>query len=216
MRAIIFANGSFTHPPELQPGDLLIAADGGARHCLALGLTPQLVIGDFDSLDDDQLRRLRQAGAELIQYPTHKDYTDLELALSHARQRGARQILVLAALGGRWDQTLANVLLPAAREYIGLDIRLIDGTQEIGLIHPRQRLEIHGQPGDLLSLIPLLGDTYGIITSGLEYPLQNETLYFGSTRGVSNVLVNPSAWVTLEEGLLLCVVIHGDENLIGR
>jgi thiamine pyrophosphokinase len=208
LRAIIFANGGFTAPPELLPSDLIIAADGGGRHCLALGLTPHLVVGDFDSLDADQLALLRQAGAELIRYSTHKDYTDLELALQHARQRGAEQVLVLAALGGRWDQTLANVLLPAANQFADLPIHLLDGNQEISLIHAGQTHLLQGSPGDTLSLIPLMGDALGVTTYGLEYPLQGETLSFGSTRGVSNVLLGEQARVSLEAGLLLCVVIH--------
>ncbi len=208
MRAIIFANGGYTQPSVLQDDDLIIAADGGARHCLAFGLTPHLVVGDFDSLDAEHLDFLQQTGAELIQYPTRKDYTDLELALQHARQRGASEILVLAALGGRWDQTLANVLLPAAKEYTGLNIRLVDGDQEIFLLTPGQTHLIHGQAGDTLSLIPLQGDVYGITTHGLEYPLLSETLLFGSTRGVSNLLLATQAQVTLKDGLLLCVLIH--------
>ena len=212
MRAILFANGGYTHPSTLRSDDLIIAADGGARHCLALGLTPHLVVGDFDSIDGDQLAMLRQTGAELIQYPERKDFTDLELALQHARQRGADEILVLAALGGRWDQTLANILLPAAEEYASLNIRLIDGAQEISLIKPGQRLDIHGRPGDTVSLIPLKGDAHGITTQALEYPLYCEILHFGSTRGVSNVLVEDQAWVSLQQGLLLCVVIHEDST----
>jgi thiamine pyrophosphokinase len=212
LRAILFANGGYTRPAALRPDDLIIAADGGARHCLNLGLTPHLVVGDFDSIDEDQLTTLRQAGVELVQYPTNKDFTDLELALRHARQNGADEILVLAALGGRWDQTLANVLLPAAKDFASLKIRLIDGSQEISLIHAGQRLEILGRPGDTVSLIPLQGDAHGITTQALEYPLNCETLHFGSTRGVSNVLVEERAWVALEQGLLLCVVIHDDST----
>ena len=211
MRAIIFANGVTSPPPTFQPDDLIIAADGGARHCLALGLTPHLVVGDFDSLDDDRLKLLRELGVELVQYPIRKDYTDLELALQHACQRGATEILVLAALGGRWDQTLANVLLLANQEFATLEICLIDGAQEIRLVHAGQHLEIHGNPGDTVSLIPLNGDAQGITTEDLEYPLHSETLRFGGTRGISNMMIAPSAAVFLKHGTLLCVVIHQQE-----
>jgi thiamine pyrophosphokinase len=211
LRAIIFANGGTTQLPDLQPDDLIIAADGGARHCLAYGLVPHLVVGDFDSLDDERLVQLRKRGVEMIQYPVRKDYTDLELALHHAMQRGAHKILVLAALGGRWDQTLANVLLPAAKEFAALDICLIDGAQEIRLFHAGQRMQINGCPGDTVSLVPLNGDAQGITTENLEYPLHAETLYFGSTRGISNVMTTNTATVYLDNGALLCVVIHQQE-----
>ncbi len=214
LRVIIFANGGYTSPSTLQPGDLIIAADGGARHCLALGLTPSLVVGDFDLLDERQLTLLRQAGAELVQYPTQKDYTDLELALQHACQLGATEILVLAALGGRWDQTLANMLLPASEEFAALPIRLIDGEQEIQLIHANRQMELHGHPGDTVSLIPLKGDADGVRTEALEYPLYGETLHFGSTRGISNVMTAESARVSLVKGLLCCITIHQNSEFI--
>lgn len=208
MRVIIFANGGFTYPPEFKPDDIIIAADGGAQHCLALGIIPRLVIGDFDSLDKAQIHQLEQAGARLIRYPARKDFTDLELALQHARDHGAEEVIVLGALGGRWDQTLANVLLPVGQEFKSLPIRLLDGAQEIMLIHPGRKMILKGNPGDTLSLIPLMGDTQHITTEGLEYPLCNENLLFGSTRGVSNRLLGEKATISFESGMLLCVVIH--------
>jgi thiamine pyrophosphokinase len=213
LRAIIYANGSLDgdvsrYSVQPRPGDLVIAADGGGRYCLELGLTPDLVVGDFDSLSLENLRFFESQGSQVYRYPTNKDYTDLELALQHAQQLGADEILVLAALGGRWDQTLANLLLPAALKFASLHIRLVDGAQEISTIHPGQCVEIHGQPGDTVSLIPLIGDAHGVVTHELEYPLKNETLLFGSTRGISNVMSQQTASVFLQEGLLLCVHIR--------
>lgn len=214
LRAIIFANGGLNgdashYSVRPNDGDLVIAADGGGRYCLELGLTPDLVVGDFDSLSPENLSFFESQGSQFIRYPTHKDYTDLELALQHAQQLGADEVIVLAALGGRWDQTLANLLLPAAQKFASLHIRLVDGLQEISTIHPGQRVEIHGQPGDTVSLVPLIGDAHGIVTQGLEYPLVDEPILFGSTRGISNVMLQQTASVYLQEGLLLCVHIRG-------
>jgi thiamine pyrophosphokinase len=215
LRAVVFANGVLSDPyksiSKIRPDDILIAADGGALHTEALGLTPDVVIGDFDSLEGEELSRLEASGAKVIRHPARKDYTDLELALQHARDLGADQILVIAALGNRWDQTLANLLLPASDSFTQVDIRLLDGLQEIFLVKAGQTVEIHGQPGDTLSLIPLYGDAHGITTQGLEYPLQEGTLSFGSTRGISNVLLKSVAKVDLREGLLVGVLIHGIE-----
>jgi thiamine pyrophosphokinase len=222
LRAVIFANGLLNQPATHRPEELVeyqaknqvedlivIAADGGARHCLRLGITPDVVIGDFDSLDDDwELIMLEKAGAQFIRHPARKDYTDLELALRYANERGAQEILVLGALGSRWDQSLANLLLPAAGPLASANITLMDGLQEMRLVRPGRELEIHGSPGDTVSLIPLGIKTLGITTQGLEYPLDNESLEFGGTRGISNVLLGETASVTLREGLLLCVVIH--------
>lgn len=211
MRVIVFTNGELQHPQSvleiIQDGDVLIAADGGARHCLSLGLFPKLVIGDFDSLGEVELHELENAGAVILRYPADKDETDLELALIKAREYGPGEIIIFGALGARWDMTLANLMLMAHPDLASLNIRIIDGPQEISLLRGSQSKQIHGQPGDTVSLIPLLGDASGISTRGLEYPLEKGTLRFGATRGVSNVMRTQLARVQLDEGLLLVVLI---------
>jgi thiamine pyrophosphokinase len=164
------------------------------------------VIGDLDSLTEEEISRLQSGGAQVIQFPTRKDSTDLELALQHAELLTPDEILIYGALGKRWDQTIANLLLAGA--YPLARIRLVDGDQEIRYVRARETLRIEGEPGDTVSLIPLSGDVEGITTRGLDYPLKDERLSFGSTRGVSNVLLGDRAEVTLREGLLVCVVIH--------
>jgi thiamine pyrophosphokinase len=210
---VIFANGLLSDPDRaraaIRPDDLLIAADGGSAHFQALDLTPHVLIGDFDSLSETDLERLGSRGVEILRHPAHKDFTDLELALQYAERREAGEIWVYAALGARWDHTLVNLLLPAAADLQKSRIVLIDGPQEIRLIHSGESLEVHGKTGDILSLIPLRGDAHGVTTEDLEYPLFGETLFFGSTRGVSNVFLRDAASVRLERGLLMCVVIHG-------
>jgi len=218
LRVVIIANGILSDPDEvhkaIRPDDLLIAADGGGRHCRDLGLTPAVLIGDFDSLEDAELTFFENTGTEVIRHPARKDFTDLELAIRHAQGLGASEIIVLAALGSRWDQSLANLLLPATADFQGLRISLRDGPQEILLLRadmegpsPAQ-LEIRGQPGDTVSLIPVGGDARGITTRELEYPLANETLFFGTTRGISNVMLSNKASISLESGRLLCTIIH--------
>jgi len=210
MRAIVFANGEFTHRQQaremLHPGDRIIAADGGTRHALSIDVIPHTVIGDLDSLSAADRAHVEAAGARIIPFSPHKDETDLELALLHAVEEGATEIVVLAALGGRLDQTIANVLLLALPALRALDVRIVDGPQEAFLIHSARR--IAGQPGDTLSLIPLGGDATGVTAQGLEWPLHDETLRFGPARGVSNVLTEQEAHVHVEHGLLLCIVTH--------
>jgi thiamine pyrophosphokinase len=211
-RALIFANGEFNHPESvkdyLRADDLIIAADGGTRHLLDLGLTPSVLIGDFDSLSADILASMETQGVETIRHPDHKDYTDLELALRLAANRGVREVFVFAAVGARWDQTLANLLLPTATGFEHLEIRLIDGPQEVALLSGGSSIQIHGQAGDTVSLIPIGGDAVGVTTDGLEYPLNREKLHFGETRGVSNILLGEVGSVSLQEGSLLCITIH--------
>jgi thiamine pyrophosphokinase len=210
MRAIIFANGKLGDPQStrklLQPDTLVVAADGGTRHALAAGVTPDVVIGDLDSLAPDDRAHLEAAGMSIIPFSPRKDETDLELALLHATRAGATEIVVLAALGGRLDQTIANVLLLALPELAGIDARIVAGAQEAFII--QGEATIAGQPGDTVSLIPLGGDAEGVTTEGLEWPLKEDDLRFGPARGVSNVLTEEQARVHVERGMLLCVVIH--------
>ncbi len=212
MRSIIFANGTLKRPEGvrsyLQPGDTIIAADGGAHHCQQLDLKPDYIIGDLDSLASDAVNRLAEQGSQVIRYSSRKDFTDLELALQFAAGLPSGEILVFGALGDRWDQTLTNLLLPAAPAFSKASIRLIDDNQEICLVSPERSLALNGQPGDTVSLIPVGGDACDITTQGLEYPLRQETLYFGASRGVSNVLLAEQAYITLEKGLLICTLIH--------
>ncbi len=202
MHIVIVANGD-SAPCDLSEASLVIAADGGARHALAWGRTPDIVIGDFDSLDANSRQKLEQAGARLIAYPTRKDETDLELALLHAASLSPNRMTILAAWGDRPDHTLANVLLLLRPEFAGLDVRLIADGQEIRLV--RDAITLHGHSGDLVSLLPIDRDAEGVSTSGLEYPLRDEALHLGSSRGVSNVMTAERAEVHLRRGRLLCL-----------
>ena len=207
--AIIFANGRLETPPEITDGDLIIAADGGAINCLELGLLPSAVVGDMDSIDDATQRSLLESGCSLIRHPARKDYTDLELALDYAIEKGASKISIIAALGARWDQTLANLLLPASQKFIKQTICLVDGEQTIRIVRAGEPASISGKPGDTVSLIPVAGDAGGITTHGLEYPLEDGSLSFGGTRGISNVMQADRATVSLRRGILAIVHISG-------
>jgi thiamine pyrophosphokinase len=214
MRAIIFANGKLSDPKGVQdllrPGDLIIAADGGTHHALAAGVNPHVVIGDLDSLSPDVQAQVESTGTRVIHFSPRKNETDLELALLHAAQAGATEIIVLAALGGRLDQTIANILLLTLPELRGIDVRIVEGHQAAFLIHAGDDgALIKGQPGDTVSLIPLRGDAEGVTVEGVEWSLHDDILRFGPARGVSNVLTAGQAHVRIRQGLLLCVVTQG-------
>ena len=214
MRAIIIANGQI-HDGDfyrslVAPTDLIICADGGASNAIALGLQPQVVIGDLDSLDSNLQAQLEADGCQVLAHPARKDETDLELALYYALEHGVDEILILGALGGRIDQTLANVLLLALPGLRSIRAKILDGRQEVFLI--RDEALVEGQMGDILSLLPLTEQVTGIYTEGLEYPLKNGTLYLGPARGVSNTLTTPQARVRIGQGLLLAVMMHHSER----
>jgi thiamine pyrophosphokinase len=207
MRTIIFANGDAPEHAIVKhwtaQADLIIGADGGAHHALSTGVTPQVVIGDLDSLTDSDRAQLDRAGVQFIVYPTRKDYTDLELALQYARKQQATEIIIFGALGGRWDQSLANVMLLTLPELEDVPTRIIDHSLAVQVI--RDRAEIDGRVGDTLSLIALKGDAHGVTIEGCEYPLNDATLPFGATLGISNVFAQPTASITVKQGQILAL-----------
>lgn len=207
MRAVIFANGELEQPERLRAllraDDVLIAADGGLRHLRALDLRPHLLIGDLDSVSQPDVDWLAGGATEMRKFPAEKDFTDLELALRAARERGVESILLAAALGGRLDQTLANIALLRLPELSGMDVSMDDGLTEVRLI--TASLTIHGSIGDIVSLIPVGSAVEGVRTHALQYPLNAETLSPGQTRGISNIMLADQAAVEIESGELLCV-----------
>jgi thiamine pyrophosphokinase len=205
--AVIFANGQVTDLTAvrslLQPDDVLIAADGGLRYLFELGLLPSLLIGDLDSADPDEVARAAGAGVRIERHPIDKDETDLELAILRAAEEGYLRILIVGALGGRLDQTLANLALLSDPRFAHIDLHLDDGVEEAFLI--RAQAAIAGSPGDRVSLLPVQGDAAGVTTQALAYPLSAETLYPYRTRGISNRMLADQAQVSLTAGLLLCI-----------
>jgi thiamine pyrophosphokinase len=206
-RAIIFVNGELPLPEKflslLQPGDWLVAADGGLRHLQRLGLKPALLIGDLDSVAQEDVQHLQTEGVRIECYPVDKNETDLELALRVVLGAGFRFILIAGALGGRIDQTLGNIFLLLSAEIEGCDVRLENGQEQIFII--RRESVIEGAPGDTISLLPLGNPAEGVFTEGLLYPLCGETLFPEHTRGISNVMLAQKSRVSLERGLLLCI-----------
>lgn len=215
MRAVIFVNGTIHDYSELaawlRPDDYTIAADGGARHCAALGILPAVLVGDLDSIPPELLAEYKKAGVTIERHPPRKDETDLELAVRRAVADGAAEILLLGALGGRLDQTLANLLLPVREEW-PVPILLADGRQLARILRGGESITLSGSPGDTVSVVPMSAQVTGIHYTGLEYPLTDATLPLGSTQGVSNRMAETTATVQIETGILLVVQETGRAN----
>jgi thiamine pyrophosphokinase len=205
--AVVFAGGDPPHPGALDgvPDTAwAVAADSGLEHATALGRRVDVVVGDLDSVRADVLDAAERGGARVERHPTDKDETDLELALDAARDAGCGRIVVIGGHGGRIDHFVANVLLLGSPRYrdVRVEARVPSGT--VHVVH--DSLELHGAPGDLVTLLPVGGAADGVTTEHLRYPLRGETLHPGSTRGVSNELAATRAVVTLTGGTLLVVV----------
>lgn len=206
-RALIFVNGCLSNLESVHklilPDDVLIAADGGLQHILMLGLVPSVLIGDLDSLSRENRHVLETGDTRIYQYPHDKNETDFELALHYAVETGYREMLIVAALGGRLDQTIGNLMLLTDPILAGLDIRADDGVEEA--FFTRTSCRLRGKPGDLISLIPWGGEATGVTTDGLRWPLSGDILKPHKTRGISNELLGGTASVVIQSGLLLVV-----------
>jgi len=206
-RAVVVANGSLPEPDVyrglIEEADIVVAADGGARALLQAGRPPDLIVGDMDSLPRDLLARWQAADGEVLAVSPVKDETDLELALRQAMDRGVRSIAILGALGGRADHATANLLLLASDFLRGVDVAILDAETRVTALRGGETTLIRGMEGDLVTLLPVTERAAGIVTDGLLYPLNGETLPLGLPRGVSNVLLGREAGVRLGHGVLL-------------
>jgi thiamine pyrophosphokinase len=204
MHFTIFANGEFSQTDLILPEETeIIAADGGVQHCLQLGLIPDVLIGDFDSITEHELESFKSKDIIVKQFPTEKNETDLELALIYAKENGATKITLFGLLGGRWDMSLANVLLLASDDFKEISIRAICRNLDIYVVRGGETLTLYGNPGNTISVLPLSPCAEGITYTGLAWNLKNSKLPFGSPRGISNYLIEDHAQISLKKGVLI-------------
>jgi thiamine pyrophosphokinase len=181
----------------------VIAADSGLEPALQLGLNVAAVVGDMDSVDPGVLAAATEAGIPIERHPEAKDATDLALALDVALARHPQRVVVVTGAGDRLDHTLSLAQLLASPRTTGVEVEAWIGNAHLTVV--RDATVLRGGPGDLVSLVPLNGPALGVVTDGLLYPLYDEDLSVGSTRGVSNELVAPEASVRLRSGVLVAV-----------
>ena len=184
---------------------IVIAADSGAVHARTAGLSIDIAVGDFDSIPPLLLEELEGTGVRVERHPVAKDATDLELAIQVAIREGADVITVVGGHGGRVDQSFANAFVIASPTYAHISMHAILDSALVSVVHGGGGVTFAGAPGDVVTILPLHGDALGVRSEGLEYPLRGETLTAGTTRGVSNVLLEREATVSLESGTVLVV-----------
>lgn len=209
MKALILAGSDVTVTEGLRTlcheADVVIAADSGVRHAAPLGVTPDLIVGDFDSASSEDLDRYPAVPRQT--HPPRKDALDLELALAEAFSRGATELLIVGTLGGRLDQTLAALFI-AARVRERMRVTLHDGHRVAYPLLTGDALSLTLPTGTPFSMLSL--ESVSVISlEGASYPLAEARLEFGVGFGVSNETAAPSLGVTLHSGLaLLLLELH--------
>src|SRR4030042_3763060 len=183
---------------------LFVAAEGGTLLLESIGFLPDVIIGDFDSLTKAQYQRYEKMGAKILKYPVEKDETDGELALQYCRERGFNNIIIIGFAGGRLDQQLANIFLLEHALRNGITAFIKEPGLEMGII---DREKVFFQKiGARLSLIPLDKKVTGVTITGCKYLLESGSLLRHKTRGISNIIEQEKAVITVEKGLLLYVL----------
>lgn len=190
MRGVIICGGNAGEyiKDYIKPDDFVICADSGYDHAKKYGITPDIVIGDMDSTKFTDIEEEKKL------YPKRKDFTDSELAVMYAEEKGFEETLLFAMIGTRMDHSLANIsMLPRLKNAV-----IIDANNEI--YFTESEISLSGKQGDIISIIPFKEDVSGITTDGLDYPLKNGTIKHGTSLGVSNVMLGESCRIKIEKG----------------
>jgi thiamine pyrophosphokinase len=207
MRVGVICNGSVADYSwlgmVLADCDKIICADGGTNHLYKLGVPPDLIVGDLDSILPEVMEYYAGQGVQLLRYPPEKDDTDQRLALRAAMELGATEVILLGAIGNRLDHTLGSLSVLAYLQENGVRGVVMDEYNKITL--SRGEAVIRGEVGEQVSLLPLTTSVTGISTENLQYSLKDAVFELGNPYGISNVLTAPEAKVTFKEGLLLVI-----------
>lgn len=190
---------------QYQP-EYIIVADSGMEFMRRVGIKPDMIIGDFDSVASETLRFFKeQEGIIFKELNPIKDDTDTEFAICQAIHLGAKEITVLGATGTRLDHVLGNVALLGIGLQKNVSIHLVDKHNRIRMIDKSMKLDKSKQFGAYVSLIPYAGDVKGVTLRGFKYPLENFTMESFSSLGISNEIVDNQAEILLEDGILVVI-----------
>lgn len=201
MRAVIIGNGDIKNynyiKSKIKKDDFIICADGGIRHAKAMGIKIDIALGDFDSYELNE-------NIKSIVYPVRKDFIDGELAMNYAIEHNYDEVVMLGMTGTRLDHTFTNIMLLTTHK----NAYLFDDSNEIRILN--KRLVLEGYRGKTLSIIPLFGTVSGLNSIGLDYPLNNTVLKFGTGMGNSNFVIDDYAEITIENGTAVVIVNSGE------
>ncbi len=201
MKALIFSGGSFPALPDTintNEYSLIIGADSGYLNAIESGITPDIFIGDFDSVSEEEIK-----ASKIIKLRPVKDMTDTQEAIDVAVSHGATHITILGALGKRIDHTIANIHLLKYAKAKGVEVEIVDTDTYITLV--TDKLCVQKKSGYCLSLLPLT-DCAGVTVLGVFYPLENASMPVGNPYGISNEFVDDTAYIEVKSGDLLLIL----------
>ena len=207
-KACIFCNGELKNSVRVKRTvsncDLLIATEGGAKHLTCLGLQPEIIICDMDSIATNKWND--ENSVVRIPYPPYKNKSGVELAVEYALEQECHEIILIGAVDDCLDHTLGNIALVAS--YPGR-IAIIDGVSTLVAVDKSEKCILHGQVGTPVSLIPYGSGPFAVRSKGLKYSLGDESLH-SATHGLGNELSLTEACVCVSNGILLVYIKNED------
>lgn len=210
MRHIIVSNGDIYnydfYKEILDDSDYIICADGGAKHLIKMDIIPNVIIGDLDSIYEEDKKVFVEKNVEFFKFPSDKDFSDTELALEYALSHNPSEVIFIGAIGSRMDHSIGNITL--LKKLLDKDIRgkLINENNEIYLLNSRNNeMTLHGKKNEYLSIIPLSIIVKGITLTGFKFPLKDAEISIGSSLGISNEFNSDIVKIEIKEGLLLVI-----------
>lgn len=208
MNAAVIANGSmadYAHMGELlKKYDCIVCSDGGAGHAYRMNVVPNLMVGDFDSLDKNIMKYYMDSGVKVLKFSSEKDSTDTQLAIDEAARLGADTIDLFGATGTRLDHTMSNIYHLFYIRELGCRGNIIDEHNRIFLAEKENRL--YGKKGQIVSLLSLTEDVKGITLEGFKYPLKDAVLRRGNSLCISNEMIRNEAFIYKDSGELLIIL----------
>lgn len=207
MRAIIVTGGNKPSKELLlnyiKEDDLIIGVDKGCNALYEYNIKPNLILGDFDSIDKNNLMELKKAGSKVLTFEPEKDYTDTDLGYINAKELGADEILFFGATGTRLDHTLGNVgiLLKALKE--GIKSEIIDDNNRVYLIN--KKTSFNGEYGDLISFHAISDIVTNVNIKGAKYELSNYNMTLFEPRAICNEFIDKDITISFDKGIIMVI-----------
>jgi len=190
----------FRYRALIDNSEIIICADGGANYAYQLEIVPACIVGDMDSISPQVLEHYTRLNVPFLKYPKRKDFTDTQLALSIAEEKGANSITFVGSLGGRLDHTMSN--LYSCMDMVQKGHRIMHYHPDYQVYIINRYLELKGNAGDTVSVLSLTDISQGVTEIGFEYPLEEVVLESRNPYAVSNIMTDSTAIIKVQEGML--------------
>ena len=204
MKAVIFGGADIDDysfcKKYIDDDSIIICCDRGLLHADKLNIKPDYIVGDFDSVSEILLDKYEDLGFDIDRYPAKKDYTDLEIGVNIAIEKGVEDIVIMGGIGSRIDHTFGNMHILYSLLEKNIKACLVNNYNHITLTN--SKAVVKGKKGDIVSILPFMGDAEGVTLKGFEYSITDFNMKFGQALGVSNVLLGDEGIVCVKKGCL--------------